>query len=184
MKYDEVEDCIWLKVSNDEYELPLAVADSAVELAELVGTTATTIYSSMSHVKHQDGQNYRGKYKYHWTPYRKIVIGRKIIVRNKVIVKRPDEPIGHMTHISTELSNLQKTVEGYIEAVTIRPGLVLICNEDGKFSNLHFNFRIPNDFIMGTAIILGTSGEDFADVPISLQEWKAMLKNWGNLKEE
>lgn len=33
----------------DEYELPLAVASSASELARLVGTTANSIYSTISH---------------------------------------------------------------------------------------------------------------------------------------
>lgn len=37
---------IWIKVTNDEYELPLAVADSAEKLARLVGVKAATIYSA------------------------------------------------------------------------------------------------------------------------------------------
>lgn len=28
---------LWMEVSNDEYELPLAVADSALELAKVLG---------------------------------------------------------------------------------------------------------------------------------------------------
>ena len=43
---------IWMKISNDAYELPVAVADSADELAMLCGTTANVIYSQMSHYKH------------------------------------------------------------------------------------------------------------------------------------
>ena len=35
----------------------------------------------------------------------------------KVIIKRPDEKYGHVTHISPRLENLQKTVEGYIETI-------------------------------------------------------------------
>ena len=42
---------VWLKVSSDKYELPLAVADTAVELATLCGVTVNTIYSQMSRVK-------------------------------------------------------------------------------------------------------------------------------------
>ncbi len=42
---------LWLKISSDKYELPLAVADSAVELARMCGVTAGTIYSQMSRVR-------------------------------------------------------------------------------------------------------------------------------------
>lgn len=40
---------LYLKVTTDEYELPIAVADSAYELAEMVGTKQSVIYSSISH---------------------------------------------------------------------------------------------------------------------------------------
>lgn len=53
---------VWLKVTIDKYELPVAVADSSAELARICGTTAQSIQSSMSHAKH-DGRR---------SPYRKI----------------------------------------------------------------------------------------------------------------
>ena len=39
---------IWMKITNDEYELPLAVADTAQELADIVGTTKNCIVSTIS----------------------------------------------------------------------------------------------------------------------------------------
>ncbi len=42
---------IWLKVTSDKYELPLAVADTASELARLCGVTVNTIYAQMSRVR-------------------------------------------------------------------------------------------------------------------------------------
>lgn len=42
---------LWLKVSGDRYELPLAVADTAAELAKICGVTVSTIYSQMSRVR-------------------------------------------------------------------------------------------------------------------------------------
>ncbi len=42
---------IWMKVTNDEYELPVAVADSIGELAKILGTTNNSISSSMSHYR-------------------------------------------------------------------------------------------------------------------------------------
>ena len=52
----------------------------------------------------------------------------------KVIIKRPDEKAGHVTNISASLKNLQKTVEGNIETVTVVPDpkVIMICNEEGK----------------------------------------------------
>ena len=41
--------CCYMKVTNDKYRLPVAVADSAVELAQLVGATKNTVLSSISH---------------------------------------------------------------------------------------------------------------------------------------
>ena len=54
---------IWLKVTMDEYELPLAVGYSAEDLAEQVGTTQQCVISSYSKYK-------RGKIKK--SPYRKV----------------------------------------------------------------------------------------------------------------
>ena len=42
---------IWMKVSSDKFELPEAVADTAVELAKLCGVTANGIYSQISRVR-------------------------------------------------------------------------------------------------------------------------------------
>lgn len=56
---------VWMKVTHDKYELPVAVADTAEELAKICGTTANSIRSSISHVK-----NGRKK----WTPYVKVVL--------------------------------------------------------------------------------------------------------------
>ena len=64
-KYKPKDGCrtIWLKVSHDRYELPVAVADTSAELAKLCGVTSNTIQSSMS--KWKSGVNA-------WSPYRKI----------------------------------------------------------------------------------------------------------------
>ena len=39
---------IFLKVTHDEYELPIAVADSKKELAEILGLTRQTVLSYYS----------------------------------------------------------------------------------------------------------------------------------------
>jgi hypothetical protein len=39
-------------VTDDELELPLVVADSAQELADIIGRNVNTIYSGISHEQH------------------------------------------------------------------------------------------------------------------------------------
>ena len=43
---------IWMMVSKDKYELPQLVADSAGELAEMVGKPKIQIQSEVSHWEH------------------------------------------------------------------------------------------------------------------------------------
>lgn len=42
---------LYMKVSNDEYELPEAIADSIAELARIIGVKRNVISSAMSHAK-------------------------------------------------------------------------------------------------------------------------------------
>lgn len=47
---------VWMEISKDRYELPIYVADSAKELAELTGKqNATAIISAVSHAKKRGG---------------------------------------------------------------------------------------------------------------------------------
>lgn len=43
---------LYIKTTMDDLELPVAVAESAKELAEMTGTTAASVLSSISH-KHK-----------------------------------------------------------------------------------------------------------------------------------
>lgn len=93
----------------------------------------------------------------------------------KVIIKRPDEKYGHVTHISARLENLQNTVGGYIETITVIKGVILICNEEGKLRDLEPNMWLNGDLIRGTIIICGQNGEDISDIPITLQQWRNIV---------
>lgn len=55
---------IWMKVTDDKYELPVMVAESQMELASMLGISPNTIASSMSHHRATGG----------YTPYRRIEI--------------------------------------------------------------------------------------------------------------
>ena len=100
----------------------------------------------------------------------------------KVIIKRPDEPAGHVTNISASMENLQRTVGGYIETIFVRKDMVILVNEEAKISMTpeDDNFFIPGDVVRGTAIICGFDGEEFTDVPIPLAFWKDYLREWRN----
>lgn len=49
---------IFMEVTMDEYQLPVAVADSPIKLAEIVGTTSQTIRSSAYHYRKGKRQRY------------------------------------------------------------------------------------------------------------------------------
>ena len=102
----------------------------------------------------------------------------------RVIIKRPDEAYGHVTYISDTLKNLQSIVGGNIEVVeTGFKNAVIICNEEGRLlglkKNILFGITFPQA-IMGTIIVCGVDGENFADVPFGFASWKVVLKAWGN----
>ncbi len=92
----------------------------------------------------------------------------------KVIVKRPDEKYGHVTNISCTLENLQKTVGGYIETLTL-PGFTIICNEEGIPLGLEENCKVYGFTFFGTIIVAGVNDEDFDDVGIEFDTWKVIL---------
>ena len=50
---------IWMMVSSDELELPLAVARSQAELARIIGIPAKNIASAISHAKKK---GYKSRY--------------------------------------------------------------------------------------------------------------------------
>lgn len=106
-------------------------------------------------------------------------MGKKL----KCIIKRPDEKYGHVCHISASLENLQKTVGGYIETVGLTESDVIICNEEGKLLGLEKNLRMYgdtaySDTLVGTIIVLGTEGDEFADVKIDFGTWKKLIDKW------
>ena len=50
---------LWMEVTMDEYELPVAVASSAEELARKIGKTTNNIYSAIYKAK---VRGYRSRY--------------------------------------------------------------------------------------------------------------------------
>jgi hypothetical protein len=101
----------------------------------------------------------------------------------KCIVKYCGEPAGHVEWVGNDLESLQDKVEGPIETVTIcqHPKVVMICNEEGKLrDDLQPNFFFGLDLIFGDVVVCGVNGDDLADVPITLDAWRMLLKKSGN----
>ena len=47
---------VYMEVTQDKYELPVAVADSVKELAKLVGVKKDTIWTMINHAKNRGGK--------------------------------------------------------------------------------------------------------------------------------
>jgi len=106
----------------------------------------------------------------------------------KVIIKRPCDQFGEEATIPNTLKALQEAVGGYIETVTLDNGVALICNEEARLRDMPYNFTVRRmrgvvtiqNAIFGTVIACGADGDEFADIPIDFNEWKALLCEWGN----
>lgn len=99
----------------------------------------------------------------------------------KVIIKRPDEEIGHVTHISDSPENLQKTVGGPIRVLGWA-NFLLISRDPHSGEDLPYNCTIGSGFpiipIRGTVIVTGGNAGhslQLEDVPISLKFWKELI---------
>lgn len=98
-----------------------------------------------------------------------------------VLIKEPYESVGHLNIIDTDYKTIQEIVGGYFEMLYVRPDVVMLVNEEGKVFDLDDNFIYEGaDYIKGTAIICGISGEEITDLPISKEAWMEILKKWGN----
>lgn len=87
------------------------------------------------------------------------------MTRIRVIVKQPGQPLT-LRWIEDELDKYQAVVGGYVETVPLDgvPGIVLICNEEGKIRGLEPNVINGADVIVGPVIAARVSGEDFGSL--------------------
>ncbi len=66
--------------------------------------------------------------------------------------------------ISNTLKAFQSAVGGYIEALGLDGGAVLVCNEEGKLMGLSANRRVGGDTIAGTFLIAGSADGEFCSL--------------------
>ena len=93
-----------------------------------------------------------------------------------VLIKDPGKNPRHV-HIENSLKNLQTTVGGYIETVTLADDAVIICNEEGRLQGLPYCCTICGVDLVGTVVIAGVAGEEFADLPGDFKSWKKMFRS-------
>ena len=91
-----------------------------------------------------------------------------------VLIKDPGKKPRHV-YIENSLKNLQNTVGGYIETVTLATDSRVICNEEGRLQGLPHCCTICGVDFVGTVVIAGIAGSEFADLPGDYQKWKRMF---------
>ena len=86
-----------------------------------------------------------------------------------VVIKEPGKAARVDPLFDNTLESFQKAVGGYIECVPVGygSGLVLICNEEGKLRGLPFNVRMGFDDIVGSMVVCGVRGDEFASLRAS-----------------
>lgn len=89
----------------------------------------------------------------------------------KVMVKEPHKK-PHMAELDNTLESLQKTVDGPIETVRIASDLTIICDEEGLLKDKCFNCTVTGIQLFGTIIFAGVKENEFADLPISEDDFK------------
>lgn len=88
---------------------------------------------------------------------------------NKItaIIKRPGED-AEVEMIENTLKTFQNLVGGYIECVTIEPGLVAVVDEEGILKGYSFNMKLGIHQLFGTIVFVGTDVEEFTNCPTTV----------------
>lgn len=89
----------------------------------------------------------------------------------KCVYKMPGGP-AHIGEIPNRLKDYQFFVDGYVQAVPLSCGAVLICNEEGKRIGMERNFYLKDrntgkiwDYVSGPVVIVNTDEEgEFTDI--------------------
>lgn len=81
----------------------------------------------------------------------------------KSILKEPGkEP--KVIDVENEKEELQETVGGYLESVTLAADMCILCDEEGRLKGLPFNVEICGVSFVGPILMVGVDGEEFADL--------------------
>lgn len=86
----------------------------------------------------------------------------------RAIIKEPHEPAREEL-VENTLDTFQRLVGGYIETVTLGADWTVVCNEEGRLEGLPYNMELCGVDLVGTIVLVGVKGENFADFPASLE---------------
>ena len=92
-----------------------------------------------------------------------------------VIIKTPYEAVGHTAVIEDSTEALKEIVGGDIESVTV-DDIVIITNDIAKILCMPYNCRLFGIDFSGTIVLLGFEEDRFADVPLTLNAFKMILR--------
>ena len=108
-----VPDYVYMMVTKDKYELPIAVADSISELSQITGFRKQTISETMC----------RKNPKYHWQ-FKKVQVGMKektnnsIKIRNPIRIEQLDMD-GNVINVFKSMANAAKSTGVCISSISL-----------------------------------------------------------------
>lgn len=101
----------------------------------------------------------------------------------RVIVKHPDERIGHSQHIDNDFETIEWLMQGAFDVVDV--GLTdVVMLMSRKHTDKHMQYLLMGyipETADSTIAMIGVDGPEFTDCDWSLDDWKLMLKAWGNV---
>jgi hypothetical protein len=106
----------------------------------------------------------------------------------KLLVIEPGKE-GYVKEIDHTLENLQEVVGGYIQGISLEPGVEMICNEEGLPLKLEPNRRVVanmgnyqlDTIIHGTFCVVGMGGDDYCS--LSDEKIKEYTEKFGKSME-
>lgn len=82
--------------------------------------------------------------------------------------------------MSNSLENLQRYVGGHVETVTFAADMCVICDEEGRLKGKPYNCTVCGVDFVGDILLVGVKGTEFADLPISFERAKGVLRSLWN----
>lgn len=93
----------------------------------------------------------------------------------RVLIKDPGRRPVEM-YLPNTLEAFQTMADGYIETVTLRKDVVIVCNEEGLLRHMQPNCRIGGHLFVGPILVVGVDGEDFGSCPLSVKEFEELIE--------
>ena len=87
----------------------------------------------------------------------------------RALSKRPGEA-WEAIKVDNELKPLQQEVGGYLESFTFAENACVLCDEEGRVKGKPYNATVCGVPFVGTILIVGVDGEEFADLTEQVEE--------------